>query len=256
MNVTWLKDRAPGRWCSIRRRRIPGAQRPSSTKATFKEPGEYVVRVKADAFGYSGLGREPMLLDQRLPEGHGDAIAARRRRMVVVALLLGASALAHAQDADRGAARRVAAFERDYPELNGLLIGVERAHGVLYGAIARGRGKVREAETFRLMTRRSATAAVASAPDPESDAGYARLGPRGAEVIRRAQAFHREALAILATVDKAERVRGLDDAVDRYLSRPAVALPDVPKDMTILYDHPYTSMWSTSRARRGGRPRG
>ena len=25
----------------------------SATKATFKEPGEYVVRVKADAFGYS-----------------------------------------------------------------------------------------------------------------------------------------------------------------------------------------------------------
>ena len=61
-------------------------------------------------------------------------------------------------------------------------------------------------------------------------------------MIRRAQAFHREALAILATVDKAERVRALDDAVDRYLSRPAVALPDVPKDMTILYDHPYTSI--------------
>ena len=38
-----------------------------------------------------------------------------------------------------------------------------------------------------------------------------------------------------------DRARALDAAVDRYLSRPDVALPDVPKDMTILYDHPYTS---------------
>jgi hypothetical protein len=42
-------------------------------------------------------------------------------------------------------------------------------------------------------------------------------------------------------VEASDRERALDDAVDRYLSRPEVALPDVPKDMTILYDHPYTS---------------
>ena len=52
---------------------------------------------------------------------------------------------------------------------------------MLYGALARDRGKVREAETFRLMTRRIAAPAVGSGLDPESDAGYARLGPRGAK---------------------------------------------------------------------------
>jgi hypothetical protein len=169
------------------------------------------------------------------------------RRLVLAVALVGLATRPDAGEARQeatatAAERRVATFERDYPELNGLLIGAERAHGVLYGALARGRGKVREAETFRQMARRTAVPAVPSSADSESDAGYARLGQRGAEVIRRTQAFHREALAILATMDRAERARALDEAVDRYLSRPEVALPDLPKDMTILYDHPYTSI--------------
>ena len=32
---------------------FPALSGSSTTKATFKAPGEYVVRVKADAFGYS-----------------------------------------------------------------------------------------------------------------------------------------------------------------------------------------------------------
>jgi hypothetical protein len=184
-----------------------------------------------------------MLLDQRLPEGHRHPVAATARLTLVVALLVTAAA-PRAGSAQEGtdAAQRVATFEREYPELYGLLVGTERAHGVLYGALARGRGKVRESETFRLLTRRLAPGAAHASPDPESDAGYARLGPRGAEIIRRTQAFHREVLAILATVDEPDWTRALDDAVDRYQSRPAVALPDVPKDMTILYDHPYSSI--------------
>ena len=146
-----------------------------------------------------------------------------------------------AQDATL-AERRVATFEREYPELFALVVGTERAHGVLYGALARGRGKVREAETFARMMRRIAPGTASSRPDPEADAGYAALGARGAEVIRRAHAFHRQALAILATVDASERTKALDEAADRYLSRPEVSLPDVPKDMTILYDHPYSSI--------------
>jgi len=138
--------------------------------------------------------------------------------------------------------RRVATFERDHPELYALVIGVTRAHGVLYGALARGRGKTREAETFGRMTRRTSPGALISRPDPEAEAGYAMLGAKGAEVIRRTQAFQLEVLAILATVDASARTKALDEATDRYLSRPEVSLPDVPKDMTILYDHPYSSI--------------
>ena len=54
MNVTWLKYSGPGPVVfDPAKVGFPELSGPSSTKATFKEPGEYVVRVKADAFGYS-----------------------------------------------------------------------------------------------------------------------------------------------------------------------------------------------------------
>jgi hypothetical protein len=183
-----------------------------------------------------------MLLDQRLPEGHRHPVAATRLVFVVALLVTAAAPRAGTAQEATDPAHRIATFEREYPQLYGLLVGTERAHGVLYGALARGRGQVREAETFRLLTRRVAPGAVPANADPESEAGYARLGVRAAEIIHRTQAFHREAMAIVATVAEPDRARALDDAVDRYLSRPAVALPDVPKDMTILYDHPYSSI--------------
>lgn len=138
--------------------------------------------------------------------------------------------------------RRVAAFALGHPDVYALLIGAARAHGVLYGELARGRGKPREAETFERMTRRTSPGGLASRRDPEAEAGYAVLGARGAELVRRTQAFQLEALAILATVDPADRTKALDAAANRYLSRADVSLPDVPKDMTILYDHPYSSI--------------
>ena len=182
-----------------------------------------------------------MLLDKRLPESHGHTITAKA--LLVVLLALG-TVWPHPSWAQEPtvAQRRVAAFERDYPELNALLVGIERAHGVLYGALARGRGKSHESATYALMTRRVAAGAANLRSDPEATAGYAALGERGAEVIRRTHAFHREALGILATVGRAERSQALDEAVDRYLGRRETSLPDVPKDMTILYDHPFTSI--------------
>ena len=161
--------------------------------------------------------------------------------VAALAVLVAAPNAGRAQETSSGESR-VARFERDYAELNALLTGVERAHGVLYGALARGRGKAPEAETYRRMMRRTAAGAPVLDRDVEAEAGYAALGVRGADVVRRTQAFHREVLAILATVEKPDRVKALDEAVDRYLARPDVTLPDVPKDMTILYDHPYSSI--------------
>jgi hypothetical protein len=54
MNVTWLKYSGPGPVVfDPVKVGFPELSGPSATKATFKEPGEYMVRVKADAFGYS-----------------------------------------------------------------------------------------------------------------------------------------------------------------------------------------------------------
>lgn len=196
-----------------------------------------------------------MLLDQRLCESGGDAIVARllnvvwefRRGRIVVALLFCLLSLSaarpntsHAQE-DGEAIRLIASLKSGWPDLYARLIGLERAHSVFYRALVNQRGKVKEADVFRLMTERIADGASGSPPDAEADAGYAALGPRAAAIIRRTHVFHREVLSIFANLEASERNAALDAAVDRYLSRPDVALPDVPKDMTILYDHPYTS---------------
>ena len=111
-----------------------------------------------------------------------------------------------------------------------------------------------EADLYGWLTRRVTAGAPVASADPEADAGYAALGTRGAEIIRRTHAFHREVLAIFAGVAASDRARALDEAVDRYLSRPEVALPDVPKDMTILYDHPYTSFVTDAAGPRSKQP--
>lgn len=54
MNVTWAKHTGPaGVTFEPARMGFPALSGPAATMATFAEPGEYVVRVKADAFGYS-----------------------------------------------------------------------------------------------------------------------------------------------------------------------------------------------------------
>jgi hypothetical protein len=54
MNVTWCKYAGPGPVTfDPEKVGFPALTGQSSTKATFQEPGEYVIRVKADAFGYS-----------------------------------------------------------------------------------------------------------------------------------------------------------------------------------------------------------
>ena len=75
----------------------------------------------------------------------------------------------------------------------------------------------------------------------EADKGFAALGAPADAVIRRAYAFQREVAAVFASRPPHDRKAALDAAVARYRSRPDLALPDRAKDMTILYDHPYTS---------------
>ena len=137
-------------------------------------------------------------------------------------------------------ARAMAAFATEWPGLHRQLIGLEHAHGVFYGALVRERGSVDEADVFRRMQQRIADGAGAAA-DPEAERGFAALGPRAAAIIRRTHELNREVLSIFASVEPSARPGAIDAAVERYLSRPDVSLPDQPKDMTILYDHPYTS---------------
>ncbi len=166
--------------------------------------------------------------------------------------IIGASALAllacasvpssslSAGQGNGGDGRRLS-LEQVAPELSARLLGVERAQGVLLGALMSGQGIVDEAAIYQRLIHRVADRSDADRPDADADNGYATLGTRGAQIIRRTQAFHHEVLAIFATLPPGARRKALDDAVLRYRSRPEVALADLPKDMTLLYDHPYTS---------------
>ena len=54
MNVSWLKYAGPGSVAFAPEKvGFPALTGQSTTMATFKEPGEYMIRVKADTFGYS-----------------------------------------------------------------------------------------------------------------------------------------------------------------------------------------------------------
>jgi len=124
------------------------------------------------------------------------------------------------------------------PSLNTRLLALERAQGVLFSALIAGTGKVDESAVLQRMTRQLGE--TGAAPDLEADKGFDALGPRGARTIRRAYAFHREVVAIYAGRPPSERKVALDAALRKYQEGPEPALPDAAKDMSILYDHPYS----------------
>jgi hypothetical protein len=168
---------------------------------------------------------------------------AARTVVVPIGVVLAWALIASSLSAQRSAVTDGSQYslEKVSRELNARLVGLERAQGVLFGALIEGNGKVDEADIFRRMTRRLSDTAAAARPDPEADLGFAALGTSGAAVIRRAHAFHRQVVAIVASTPPRDHRRQLDAAVMRYRSAGRLALPDAPKDMTILYDHPYTS---------------
>jgi hypothetical protein len=170
--------------------------------------------------------------------------------MKTIAILCALVLLAGAEAAEVGAQAGSAAVPFDglgaslaatAPDVNARLVGLERAEGVLLGALAGEAGEVDAAAVLGRMRLRVADRAAAMRPDPESEKGFAALGPRGAALVKRAHAFHREVVGVFAGVPSAGRKRALDTAVRTYRRQSVAALPDVPKDMTILYDHPYSS---------------
>ena len=146
------------------------------------------------------------------------------------------SSLAHAAAEQAASAEPL---DRAAPDLYVRLVAIERAQRVLIGSLAAGNGNVVEADVLQRVSRILSDAQPGRPTDSQADASLAQLGPQAADVIRRAQAFYRDVVAIYAGVPPAERKRALDEAVRVYRSMPG-ALPDAPKDMTILYDHPYT----------------
>jgi hypothetical protein len=159
-----------------------------------------------------------------------------------------------------------AVLEREHPDLYDLLIRVERAQGVMFGGLAH-EGDVMRASAEKLPTfgfeldmveRLTALVAEEGRAEEvahEAEAGFEVLGERGAAVIARANAFHREVLGILADESIStfnDRRVAVNAAVERYRSEPEIAVPAAPKDMDILYDHPQTTDFRTGYTDLGG----
>jgi len=158
---------------------------------------------------------------------------------------------------------RADALQQHHPGLLDLVIRLERAHGVLFheladeGAVVRASGG--DVPTFGfefdMVDRLTFLVQGDGTAEDEADAaaaGYASLGARAAEVILWGHAFQREVLSILADPDVEDPKRALAEAVQQYRSRPEAALPNVPKNMDILYGHAYALGFRTGYADLGG----
>jgi len=204
------------------------------------------------------------------PAAHGDG-AMRNKWMVLALTLLGLTlatmepGVLHAQ-ASRGPSDSISILRRDHPEKHDLLVRLERVHGVLFGALAAEGETVRASDEklpspdfeFDMLDRLIPLVHERGTLDEladEAEAGYAALGERAAEVIRWTNGFRHEVFGILADTSitqYAARRAALGEAVERYRSRPEVALPSAPKSMDVLYTHPFAMDFRTGYADLGG----
>ncbi|MGD8600265.1 MAG: hypothetical protein PVJ80_02535 [Gemmatimonadota bacterium] len=149
-----------------------------------------------------------------------------------------------------------AVLEREYPETHALLLRLERAHGVALGRLGEQGSAVSrvaadeptpgfEAELVRRLIALVDDAGTAADMSVEAEIGYSMLGRRGGAVVAWGRAFQREVFGILVDPAVDDRRAALAEAVERYRSRPEVALPSAPKDMDIVYDHAQTFAFRT-----------
>jgi hypothetical protein len=141
------------------------------------------------------------------------------------------------------------ALREHHPDVFRMFERMERAHGVLLHDLAIEGQTVRdngdELPTFGFefdMVDRLTFLMQGEGPPEEAEvarAGYDALGERAAGIIRWGHAFQRETLSVLADPAVDDRAAALADLVARYQARADLALPSVPKDMDILYDHTY-----------------
>jgi hypothetical protein len=160
-------------------------------------------------------------------------------------------------------ADHTAVLRRDYPQAYALLLRLQTAQAMAYAHLARDGDAVRaeggglpspgfESDLVRRLTELINDRGAAEDAASEASAGYAVLGETAADILRKGQAFQLEVLGILADPEIADRRGELARAVERYRSQAATALPNAPKDMDVLYDHPQAFAFRTRYPDLGG----
>ena len=148
---------------------------------------------------------------------------------------------------------RASVLEREYPDFYDLLFRIERAHGLLYAGLMEEGETVRangdglptfefEFDMLDRLSRLTGEEGRAEHVADEAAAGFAVLGDEAAQTIAWGNEFYRDVMGVLAdpaVTVFADRKAALVEAVERYRSRPELALPSQPKDMDILFEHGY-----------------
>ncbi len=142
-------------------------------------------------------------------------------------------------------------LEREHPETHAYVLRLERMHGLLIGELAPEGEAVRSREDrlpspdfeFDMLDRLGGLADDEGTLEEiaaEAKMGYKVLGERAAEIIDWTNGFRRGVLGVLAdpelTAFQARRA-ALNELVALYQTRPEAALPTVPKNMDVLYNH-------------------
>jgi len=182
---------------------------------------------------------ERIALNPRSLVPHRQAVGTRGARLCGLFVMTAVCASAAFAQSDGDV--REAALETVAPAVHARLVGQERAQALLFQALATRQGRIDERDVRERMTRGLSGSAPSAEPDPDVFRGFDALGPQGAALIRHAFAFQREVIAIYASRPAATRREALDAAVRRYQNEPSLAVADAAKDMSILYDHPFTS---------------
>jgi hypothetical protein len=178
------------------------------------------------------------------PTATGPTLGTRAARAALVIALLtvargGSVSFAQAVPPAAGAGQD-AGLAVVAPPVHARLIGEERAQALLFEALAAPGRRLAERAVRQRMTHLLADAAHA-ADDVDIVRGFDVLGPAAARLVRGGFAFQREVMAIYASRPPADRRAALDAAARRYQAGPGPVIGDAAKDMSILYDHPYTS---------------
>jgi len=156
-----------------------------------------------------------------------------------------------AAQAPEGFVKAEAILQREHPELYETLIGLERIQGLVMGELVKEGEAVRADPEklpspnfeFDMLERLGELAAKGGKLDEiaaEADAGYAALGERAANIIAWTSDFRRAVIGTLADPNLTEfqpRRAALNELVATYKSRPQAALPTLPKNMDVLYQH-------------------
>jgi len=163
----------------------------------------------------------------------------RRCLFVVLAAVVVGVISPDAQPLSRDAEN--ASLEQIAPLVFGRMVGQERAQARFFQALAIRNGRLPERELRQQLSRRILDPVASAAEAPDAGLGFDVLGSRGSQLVRRAFAFERDVIAIYAGRSPADRRAALDAAVRQYQAGPGPVVADAAKDLSILYDHPYTS---------------